>query len=96
MQLARWTKAQVVFFTGLNTWTATYLHVKTAALIGVAVAAYLAWLSPNEEPEPWRPPVFGDDGQSTLDVVIKFALALIVVCLAWWVLTGVLASTPHR
>lgn len=56
MKLARWTKAQVVFFTGLNGWLAMYVAVKWAALCTVATAAYLAWLSPNEEPSAWDPP----------------------------------------
>lgn len=48
MKPARWTKAQVVFFTGLNGWLAMYVAMKWAALCTVATAAYLAWLSPNE------------------------------------------------
>lgn len=82
MSPARSTKAQIVFFTGVNTWTATYLDVKAAAAVAVFTAAYLAWLAPNEEPEPWDPPEYGGDaGQS-------FFYVLGVIAFVWllWVL----------
>lgn len=66
-------------------------------LVGILSEVALVFVVPNTpRPGPWQPPAFGDDGQSTLDLVIKVAVAVIVVALAWWIVAGLIESTPHR
>jgi hypothetical protein len=62
LQPARWTKAQLGFFTGVNTWCALYLESeRQVAAIAIVIGAYLTWLAPNQDelpaPAPWEPSV---------------------------------------